>query len=143
LLYQAVLEVGGEQPTNLSAAGPKTGPVLVIDDEVDLLRTYERLLRRMGCDVITAERGQDGLAIAQSRHVALVVVDLRLPDIDGLALVRALRARPDPPPVIVITGFGSAETRQAALDAGAAGYLGKPFSVLAFAALLRNVLGGL
>ncbi|HEY7366274.1 MAG TPA: response regulator [Methylomirabilota bacterium] len=117
--------------------------MLVIDDEVDLLQTYERLLRRMGCDVITAERGQDGLAIAQSRHVALVVVDLRLPDIDGLALVRALRARPDPPPVIVITGFGSAETRQAALDAGAAGYLGKPFSVLAFAALLRNVLGGL
>jgi DNA-binding response OmpR family regulator len=137
------MEVGGEQATNLLAAGPKTDPVLVIDDEVDLLQTYERLLRRMGYDVITAERGQEGLSIAQSRHVALVIVDLKLPDIDGLAVVRTLRAGPDPPPVIIVTGFVSAATRQAALDAGAVGYLGKPLSVLALAALLRNILGSL
>lgn len=136
--------MGGEDARNgLLEAGPTTGPVLVIDDEVDLLHSYERLLRWMGCDVITAERGQEGLAIAQSRHIALAVVDLKLPDIDGLAVLRALRAGPDPPPVIVVSGFGSAQTRQAALDAGAAGYLAKPFSVLAFAALLRNVLGSL
>jgi DNA-binding response OmpR family regulator len=138
-----VPEVGGEDATNLSAAGPKMGPVLVIDDEVDLLQTYERVLRRMGCDVITAERGHEGLTIAQSRHVALVIIDLKLPDIDGLAVVRALRAGPDPPPVIVVTGFVSAQTRRAALDAGAAGYLGKPFSVLALAVLVRNLLGSL
>lgn len=136
--------MGGEQASNgLLEAGPKMGPVLVIEDEVDLLRTYERLLRWMGCDVITAESGHEGLAIAQSRHVALAIVDLKLPDIEGLAVVRALRAGHDPPVVIVVTGFVSAQSRQAALAAGAAEYLGKPFSVLTFAALLRNVLGSL
>lgn len=133
--------MGSDQTANLSAAQPKKAPVLVIDDEVDLLRTYERLLRRMGCDVIAAERGQEGLSIAQSRPVALVIVDLKLPDVDGLAVVQALRSGPDPPPVIVVTGFVSAQSRRAALDAGAAGYLGKPFSVLALAVLLRNLLG--
>ena len=122
---------------------PKTGAVLIIDDEVDLLQAYDRILRRMGYDVITAERGQTGLSIAQSKEIALVVVDLRLPDVDGLDVVRAIRAGPDPPPVIVVTGFASAATRHAALQAGAAGYLSKPFSVLSLAALVRNTLGGL
>ncbi len=90
--------MAGKEVTNPSAGQPKTGPVLVIDDEIDLLQTYERLLRRMGCDVVTAERGQEGLSIAQSRKVALVVVDMKLPDIDGLAVLRALRDLRNPPP---------------------------------------------
>ncbi len=122
---------------------PKAGAVLVIDDEVDLLQSYERILRRLGYDVVTAACGETGLSIAQAKDVALVVVDLRLPDMDGLDVVRAIRAGPDPPPVIVITGFASAATRHAALRAGAAGYLSKPFSVLALTALVRNILGSL
>ena len=120
----------------------KTGPVLIIDDEVDLLRTYERIVRRLGYEVITAEMGQTGLEIARSREVALVVVDLRLPDMDGIDIVRAIRAGPNAPPVIVVTGLASAANRQAALEAGAVGYLSKPFSVLALAALVRDILGG-
>lgn len=129
--------------TDISRPRPKTGPVLIIDDEVDLLQTYERVLRRLGYDVITAELGQTGLAIAGSRQVSLIIVDLRLPDMDGLDVVRAMSARPDPPPVIVITGFASAATRRAALEAGAIGYLSKPFSVLALIALVRDILGDL
>lgn len=121
----------------------KTGPVLIIDDEVDLLRTYERVVRRVGYEAITAELGQTGLEIARSREVALVVVDLRLPDMDGIDIVRAIRAGANAPPVIVVTGLASAATRQAALEAGAVGYLSKPFSVLALAALVRDILGGL
>ena len=128
---------------DISRPRPKTGPVLLIDDEVDLLQTYERILRRLGYDVITAELGHTGLAIARSRQVSLVIVDLRLSDMDGLDIVRAIRAGPDPPPVIVITGFASANTRRAALEAGAMGYLSKPFSVLALTALVRDILGGL
>jgi DNA-binding response OmpR family regulator len=128
---------------NASRPTPKTGPVLVIDDEVDLLRTYERILRRMGHDVVAAELGRTGLAIASSTEVALVIVDLRLPDMNGLDVVHAIRAGPNPPPVIVITGSASAATRQAAHGAGAIGYLSKPFSVLALTALVRDILGGL
>jgi DNA-binding response OmpR family regulator len=128
---------------DISRPRSKTGPVLIIDDEVDLLRTYERIVRRLGYEAVTAELGQTGLEIARSREVALVIVDLKLPDKDGFDIVRAIRAAPDPPPVIVVTGFASAATRRAALEAGAVGYLSKPFSVLALAALVRDILDGL
>jgi two-component system, OmpR family, KDP operon response regulator KdpE len=128
--------------TDIARPRSKTGPVLIIDDEVDLLRTYERIVRHVGYDAITTELGQTGLAIARSREVALVIVDLKLPDMDGIDLVRAIRAGSDPPPVIVVTGFASSAARRAALDAGAVGYLSKPFSILALAALMRDILGG-
>jgi two-component system, repressor protein LuxO len=133
--------MGFGQATNSPVSQRKPGLVLVIDDEVDLLDTYARFLRRMGYDVVTAERGHAGLSIAESREIALVIVDLRLPDMDGLEVVRALNGRPDPPPIIVVTGFASPVTRQAALGAGAAAFLTKPFSVLALASVLRNVQG--
>jgi DNA-binding response OmpR family regulator len=128
---------------NPAVSPRKPGAVLVIDDEVDLLETYARLLRRMGYDVITAERGRAGLSIAESREIALVIVDLRLPDMDGLEIVRTLNGRPDPPPIIVVTGFASSGTRQAALRAGATAYLTKPFSVLSLVSVLRDVQGDL
>jgi DNA-binding response OmpR family regulator len=129
--------------TDIAGPRSKTGPVLIVDDEVDLLQTYERILRRLGYDTITTDLGRTGLAIARSREVALVIVDLKLPDMDGIDIVRAIRAAADAPPVIVVTGFASAAARKAALEAGAVDYLSKPFSVLALAALVREILGGL
>jgi two-component system KDP operon response regulator KdpE len=117
------------------------GPILVIEDEPDLAATYQRLLRRMNHDVITATRGADALRFAAANPVALVIVDLRLPDMDGIELVRVLRARPDPPVVIVVSGFTARTAHDAALAAGAAGYLTKPFTVVALLALIREVLG--
>ena len=114
-----------------------TAPILIIDDEREFLNTYERLLRRLGYDVITAERGKEGIRIAQSRCVRLVVTDLQLPDLDGLAIVETVRAQPDPPPVVVVSGVASSDARRAALEAGAAGYLAKPFAVAALTALIR------
>lgn len=128
--------------TTVASLRPKMGPVLVIDDEVDLRWTYERILRRIGYDVITTELGQAGPAITRSREVALVIVDLGPSGTDRLDVVRAIRAGPGPPPIIV-TGFASASIRQAALQAGAVGYLSKPFSVLALTVLVRDILGGL
>ena len=118
----------------------KTVCVLCVDDEVTLLRSYERLLRRSGYAVLTAQRAQEGLAIVESTDVALVIVDLNLPDMDGLDLVRALRARSTPPLVIVSTGSLTEGTRHAAVGAGAAGCFPKPFSVSGLTALLRRLL---
>jgi len=118
----------------------KTGPILVIDDEPDFLRFYERMLRRLHYDVVTAERGAEGVRIAGSRLLDLVVTDLRLPDMDGIAVIRAIRAGTHPPPIIVVSGFYTPETQRAAMDAGAAGYLAKPFSVSALTRLIEDVL---
>jgi DNA-binding response OmpR family regulator len=117
------------------------GRVLVVDDEADLVASYERLLRRQGYRVIaTATRGE-GLAVIACEALVLVVSDLRLPDGDGLDVVRAARRSPAPVPVLVVTGFGSEATRAAALAAGASGYLTKPFSASAFAALVERAVG--
>jgi DNA-binding response OmpR family regulator len=117
------------------------GPVvLIVEDEKDLVTTYERLLRRQGCSVTAAETLRDGLAALDSGRFALVIADLRLPDGSGLDVVRAARECADRPPVIVVTGFASAESRREAMDAGATAYMTKPFSALALASLIQEVL---
>ena len=113
-------------------------PILIIDDEREFLKTYERLLRRLGYDVITTESGLEGLQVADSRRLRLVITDVHLPDIDGLAIVKTIRARSDAPPVVVVSGIASADARRAAIAAGAAGFLAKPFPVAVLTALIRE-----
>lgn len=117
------------------------GLVLVVDDEADLRVTYERLLRRQGYRVVCADSRRQGLSLLESEPVALVVSDLRLPDGDGLDVVRAARTARVPAPSIVVTGFPSAESRQAAMAAGASAFVVKPFSASGLAQVVSQVLG--
>jgi DNA-binding response OmpR family regulator len=114
--------------------------VLVVDDEGDFLATYERLLRRHGFLVIVAATRADGVAAVVRERPDLVISDLRLPDGSGLDVVRAARSMPEPPSVIVVTGYPSAETRQAALAAGATIFLAKPFAAAGLLAAVRSSL---
>jgi DNA-binding response OmpR family regulator len=116
--------------------------VLVVDDETDFLVTYERLLRREGYEVVTATSRAAGLAALAGELPHLVISDLRLPDGDGLDVVRAARAARDPVPVIVITGYPSDETRRAALAAGATTFLAKPFAAAVLLAAIRSSMNG-
>jgi two-component system response regulator PrrA len=116
--------------------------VLVVDDEADFLATYERLLRRQGYEVITATSRAAGLAAVAGERPHLVISDLRLPDGDGLDVVRAARRIPDPPPVIVITGYPSDETRRAATAAGATAFFSKPFAAAGLLEAVRSILDG-
>lgn len=114
--------------------------VLTVDDEVDLLATYARLLKRLGYRVITATTRAEGLRALGSEFPKLVVADIRLPDGNGLDVVRAARATPSAPPVIVVTGFGLDSAQQAAMEAGASAFLSKPFSASAFLELVARLL---
>jgi DNA-binding response OmpR family regulator len=118
-----------------------TNPILVVDDEADLVTTYERLLRRQGYRVLPAGTCRAGLAVIQAVPVGLVIADLRLPDGDGLEVVRAARALATPPPVLVATGLASPTARQAALAAGASAFLAKPFATDALMRLVGHLLG--
>ena len=115
--------------------------VLVVDDEQDLIASYERLLRRQGYRVIARGSRQDGLAVIAQEPLVLVIADLRLPDGDGLDVIRAARRAPAPIPAIVVTGFGTDASRRAALAAGASGYLAKPFATAAFTAVVAQAVG--
>jgi DNA-binding response OmpR family regulator len=116
--------------------------VLVVDDEADFLATYERLLRRQGYEVVTATSRAAGLAALASQPPHLIISDLRLPDGDGLDLVRAARAGAKPPAVIVVTGYPSDETRRAALAAGATTFLAKPFAAAMLLDAIQSSLDG-
>jgi DNA-binding response OmpR family regulator len=116
--------------------------VLVVDDEADFLATYERLLRRQGYDVMTATSRAAGLAALAGEPPHLVISDLRLPDGDGLDVVRAARGARQPVPVIVVTGYPSDETRRAALEAGATTFIAKPFTAAALLAAIGSSVDG-
>ena len=114
--------------------------ILVVDDEIDFVATYRRLLGRPGYRVISAGTVLEAVAKLRTESPHLVVSDLRLPDGDGLEIVRAARALPTPPPVVVVTGFGSADSRRDAAAAGAAAYVTKPFSLPALVKLTDMLL---
>jgi two-component system repressor protein LuxO len=113
--------------------------VLVVDDEADLVTTCARLLRRQGYSVTHAGTRAQAISALAVRP-DLVVADLRLPDGDGLDVVRAARRLSSPPPVIVVTGYPSEATRRQAMEVGAAAFLAKPFSLAAFVELVQKLL---
>jgi len=121
---------------------PWTSPVLVVDDEADLAVSYERLLRRQGYRVVSVGSCRAGLLAIEAERPRLVIADLRLPDGDGLSIVRAARALPSAPPVLVATVLAGRASRQAALAAGASAFLVKPFSAEAFNRVVGELLAG-
>jgi len=117
-----------------------TREVLVVEDEPDMVATYERLLRRQGCRTTSARSCAAGLRAIAIGPPDLLITDLRLPDGDGLVLIRAARALPTPAPVIVVSGFAFGASREAATQAGATAILSKPFSTDEFTRLVRAIL---
>ena len=113
--------------------------VLVVDDEpriVDLARDY---LEHAGFEVVTASDGEAALAVARERQPDLVVLDLGLPDGDGVTLCRRLRDNDVHTPVLMLTARDGLHEKVAGLDAGADDYLTKPFSVLELVARVRAI----
>jgi two-component system, OmpR family, KDP operon response regulator KdpE len=102
--------------------------VLVVDDEPQILTALSRGLQRVGHEVLVARNGEDGLAAAASSRPDLVLLDLRLPDLDGIEVVRRLRTW-TAVPIVLLSGQGSERARVAALDAGADDFVDKPFSM--------------
>jgi DNA-binding NtrC family response regulator len=103
--------------------------VLVVDDEAKLAKFVAQALELDGHEVVRATGGREALDLLAERPFEIVVTDLRMPEVDGLAVLGAARARPGPPEVIVMTAFGTAESAVAAMKAGAADYLTKPFAM--------------
>ena len=101
--------------------------VLVVDDEELYRRALERILSRVGHNVLMARDATEALGIVSSQPVDLVLCDIKMPGINGLELVRQIHDVEPDLPCIVITGYSSAENSIEALRAGAFWYLEKPF----------------
>jgi len=110
--------------------------VLVVDDERQIRRALATNLRARDYEVDLAETGEQALALASERHPDLVVLDIGLPGIDGVEVVRGLRGWTDVP-IIMLSVRGEENDKVAALDAGADDYVTKPFGMNELLARMR------
>lgn len=116
-----------------------TSRILVVDDEAPIRRFLRVALEAEGYGVIEAGTAREGLAMAAREAPALVVLDLGLPDADGLSVLRDLRGW-SPVPVLILSVRADEGDKVEALDAGAQDYVVKPFGVKEFLARVRGLL---
>lgn len=107
---------------------PRPRTILVVEDDQDILFLVRMLLEEEGYTVLTAANGQEGLLAVQRAMPDLVLLDMKMPVMNGWEFAAAIHARfVDIPPIVVMTAAESA--RQRAAEIGANGWLGKPFEL--------------
>jgi DNA-binding response OmpR family regulator len=117
------------------------GTVLVVDDEPTIVEVVGRYLERAGYESLRAADGREALRVAEASRPDLIVLDLMLPEVDGLEVMRRLHGRPGPPvPVILLTARGEESDRLVGLRRGADDYVVKPFSPAELVARVDAVL---
>lgn len=102
--------------------------VLVIEDDAQLASYLAKAFGEIGASVDRAENGRDGLFLAAGNRYDAMVIDRMLPELDGLAIIRTLRASGNPTPVLVLSALGEVDHRVEGLRAGGDDYLVKPFA---------------
>jgi two-component system, OmpR family, response regulator len=103
--------------------------ILLIEDEKKIAQYVTKALTDAGHQVVSILRGDEGMVAATTQPYDIVILDLALPGVDGIEVLRAIRARSISTPVLILTARGSKEDRIYGLDAGADDYLPKPFAM--------------
>jgi DNA-binding response OmpR family regulator len=117
------------------------GTVLVVDDEPTIVEVVSRYLKRAGYETLAAADGPEALQVAEEGRPDLIVLDVMLPQLDGIEVMRRLHERPGSPvPVILLTARGEESDRLAGLRRGADDYVVKPFSPKELVARVDAVL---
>jgi DNA-binding NtrC family response regulator len=116
----------------------RSGKILVVDDEPAEREGLARVVGQWGYEVETASSGEEALNLVETQHPAVVVTDLTMPEMDGLALLQKLRETGRPPIVLLVTGHGTVETAVEAMRHGAFDYLTKPVDTTRLQVLLEK-----
>ena len=106
---------------------PETIKVLVVDDEQDIRDGCERIISKMGCEVHKASQGDHALKMLEDTLYSIILLDMKMPGMDGLEVLRHIMERDDQIIVIVITGYATVETAIKAMKLGAYDFIPKPF----------------
>lgn len=123
----------GEESPSRKMAGPhargvgNSETVLVVDDDTSILDTVSAILTGEGYDVVSATSGEEALDAVARKRPAVILLDMRMPVMDGWAVARALRSQGISVPIVVMTAAESA--KRWADEVGAEGYLAKPFGL--------------
>lgn len=114
--------------------------ILIVEDDAKTLSFLEKAFRSDGFSVRTAGDGESGLALAKTEPFDAAVVDIMLPGLDGISLVREIRALKKDFPIIFLSALSSVDNKVKGLEAGADDYLAKPFSVSELLARVHALL---
>jgi two-component system cell cycle response regulator DivK len=116
--------------------------VLVVEDQEDNRRIVRDLLSRSGYEIIEAVNGEEGVALAETQHPDLILMDIQLPVIDGYEATRRIKTNPalQHIPIIAITSYALSGDDVKAFAAGCNAYIAKPFSPRALLAKVREYL---
>ena len=112
--------------------------VLVIDDDRNLARSIEESLERIGCDCTVATSGTEGARQLEQEDWDVVLTDLKMPDLDGLTILKKARESVPEAEVVMITGYGDVKTAVEAIKQGAANYLTKPVDIAELRAVVQK-----
>jgi DNA-binding NtrC family response regulator len=114
--------------------------MLVVDDEAIVLKSCRMVLEAEGCEVISAASVGEALAILEQQAPQLLLIDVKMPIHNGMYLMRRVKEKRPDIPIIVMSGYATAETIQEAEDLGAAAFLPKPFTPDELAEVMKTVL---
>ncbi len=116
--------------------------VLAVDDNRDNLELLTQILDLFGCDCVGAVDGYSALSAAVDRSPDLIVLDICLPDLDGIELVKRLKQNPELVniPIVAVTALAKTEDRDRILQAGCVAYLSKPFNIKDLETIIRHHL---
>jgi two-component system cell cycle response regulator DivK len=122
---------------------PEAKTILIVEDNELNMKLWSDVLEAQGYGLLKTGFGVEALAMARSHRPSLVLLDIRLPDISGFEVARALKAdeATQSIPVIALTAFAQAEHQQEALASGCDGYISKPVNVVSFLETVKIWLG--
>lgn len=117
--------------------------IMTVDDSASVRQMVSFTIREAGYEVIEAVDGKDALAKIGDRTPHMVITDLNMPNLDGINLIRQLRANPTFKfmPIVLLTTESQAEKKQEGKEAGATGWIVKPFKPEQLVAVIRKVIG--
>jgi CheY-like chemotaxis protein len=118
--------MAGAEPETERQPAQAPGRVLLVDDQPELRRLFQRSLTKAGHLVVTAENGRKAVALVAEQEFDVVISDVRMPDMNGVELLRALHAEDPDLPVLLVSGSPDLETAMKAVEYGAFEYLTKP-----------------
>ena len=117
--------------------------ILIIDDERPIRETLEMFLREKGYEVVTSEDGERGLEAVHRERPEIVILDIRLPGMDGLEVLRKIKEKGEDIHVIMITAYHDAETTKQAMKLGAYEYIHKPLDADEFEVAIERAVNNL
>lgn len=117
--------------------------ILVIDDEKDICELFKKILGLEGYTVLTAQNGYDGIKINEKSNPDIIILDLKMPKMNGIETLRRIRKKDADVIVIILTGYGDAGTIRNAADLNVYEYMGKPFNNTTIIKIIKEAVASM